>query len=190
MHMNSRLLNPRRKAPIGLAAILASIVTLTPVLAAQSPAGNEVDAQREAMQKLAFLSGRWSGPITVFRGPGEPLHLTQTETVKYKLDGLVLLIEGKSTSSDGKVLFGALATVSYDEDSKAYRIRAYNGGHYVDTDLSVSSIGFSWAFTAGPMRIVNTMQLTAKGEWNENTEAVFATKPPRHSMEMLLHKQP
>ena len=30
------------------------------------------------------------------------LHLTQTEDVEYKLDGLILLIEGKSTSPDGK----------------------------------------------------------------------------------------
>lgn len=190
MHMNSSLLNHFRKAAIGLVAILASIVTLIPVLAAQSPDRSGVDAQREAMHKLAFLSGRWTGPITVFRGPGEPLHLTQTEVVEYKLDGLVLLIEGKSTSSDGKVLISALATVSYDEDSKGYRIRAYNGGHYVDSELSVSSSGFLWGFTAGPVRIINTMQLTAKGEWNENTEAVFGTNPPRHSMGMLLHPQP
>src|ERR1700719_5360258 len=76
-------------------------------LAAQQPVSNNVDAQREAMRKLSFLAGHWSGPVTIVRGPGEPLHLTQTEDVEYKLDGLVLLIEGKSTSADGKVAFSA-----------------------------------------------------------------------------------
>jgi hypothetical protein len=89
-------------------------------LAAEQPVSNSVDAQREAMRKLSFLAGHWSGPVTIARGPGEVLHLTQTEDVEYKLDGLVLLIEGKSTSADGKVLFSALATIAYDDASHTY----------------------------------------------------------------------
>lgn len=100
--------------------------------AAQEAARTSTDVQREAMHKLAFLAGRWSGPITVIRGPGEPLRLTQTENVQFKLDGLVLLIEGQSTGSDGKVLFSALATISYDDASHTYRFRAYNDGHYLE----------------------------------------------------------
>jgi len=78
-------------------------------LAAQQPPSSSIDVQREAMRKLSFLAGHWSGPVTIVRGPDEALHLTQTEDVEYKLDGLVLLISGKSTSADGKVLFSALA---------------------------------------------------------------------------------
>ena len=89
------------------------------------------------MRKLLFLSGHWSGPVTIVRGTGEPLHLTQTENVEYKLDGLVLLVEGRSTSASGKVMFSALATIAYDDTSRSYRFRAYNDGHYLDTELSV-----------------------------------------------------
>jgi len=74
-----------------------------------------VEVQRAAMRKLSFLAGHWSGPVTVARGPGEPLHLTQTEDVEYKLDGLVLLVQGKGTSPDGKVQFSALGTIAYDD---------------------------------------------------------------------------
>ena len=56
-------------------------------LAAQQPVSNSVDMQHEAMRKLSFLAGHWSGPVTIVRGPGEALHLTQTENVEYKLDG-------------------------------------------------------------------------------------------------------
>ena len=73
--------------------------------------------------------------------------------MQYKLDGLVLLIEGQSTNADGKVSFSALATIAYDDASHAYRFRAYNDGHYVDTELTATSDGFSWGFTAGPARI-------------------------------------
>jgi hypothetical protein len=170
----------------------AFVISFGPRLAAQQPGPNSVDTQREAMQKLSFLAGRWSGPVTIFRGPGEPLHLTQTEDVEYKLDGLVLLVEGKSTGTDGKVQFSALATIAYDDATHTYRFRAYHDGHYLDAEFSVPAPGngFSWGFAAGPAHIVNTMHLTAKGEWDEATEATVGSNPPHRSVEMLLQRQP
>jgi hypothetical protein len=168
----------------------ACVISFGLPLAAQQPASNNVDVQREAMRKLSFLAGHWSGAVTIVRGPGEPLHLTQTEAVEYKLDGLVLLIEGKSTGADGQAQFSALATIAYDDGSHTYRFRAYNDGHYLDTELSVPANGFSWSFTAGPAHIVNTMQLTGKGEWSEVTEVTVGSNPPHRSVEMLLQHRP
>jgi len=121
----------------------AFMISFTPSLLAQQPVSSSVDAQREAMRKLSFLAGHWSGPVTIVHGPGEALHLTQTENVEYKLDGLVLLIEGKSTSADGKVLFSALATIAYDDASHTYRFRAYNEGRYFDTDRKSTRLNSS-----------------------------------------------
>lgn len=173
-------------------ALLAAalMVSFGPRLAAQQPGSNSVDTQREAMQKLSFLAGHWSGPITIFRGPGEPLHLTQTEDVQYKLDGLLMLVEGKSTGADGKVQFRALATITYDDASHTYRFRAYHEGRYLDTELSAPANGFSWGFAAGPAQIVNTMHLTDKGEWDETSDATVGSNPPQRSLEMLLQRQP
>lgn len=170
--------------------LLATLsVSFAATLVAQPPSSG-AGVQREAMHKLSFLSGRWLGPVTIVRGPGEPLHLTQSEDVQYKLDGLVLLIEGKSTSTDGKVLFSALATIAYDDASHTYRFRAYNDGHYLDTELTVPGNGFSWSFAAGPAHIVNTMHLTEKGEWSEVTEVTVGGNPPHRAVEMLLQHQP
>jgi len=163
---------------------------LPSILLAQAPASNSIQTQREAMHKLAFLEGKWSGPVTVVRGPGEPLHLTQTEQIEYKLDGLVLLIEGSSTTAHGETPFRALATIAYDDGSHAYRIRAYNDGHYIDTELTTADKGFSWNFDAGPAHVVNTMHLTNKGEWNEVTDVSFGSGPAHRSVEMLLQRQP
>jgi hypothetical protein len=178
--------------PLSLSTTLlaALVISSSLLLTAQQPPSNSVEVQREAMHKLSFLAGHWSGPVNIARGPGEPVHLTQTEDVAYKLDGLVLLIEGKSTSADGKVEFSALATVSYDDASHTYRFRAYHDGHYLDTELSVPANGFSWGFTAGPAHIVNTMHLTSKGEWDEVTEATVGSNPPHRSVDMLLQHQP
>ena len=168
----------------------AFIFSMSLAAATGRPVSNSADVQSEAMHRLAFLVGRWSGPVTIMRGPGGPLHLTQSEDVQYKLDGLVLLIEGKSTSTDGKAQFSALATISFDDATRTYRIRAYNDGHYLETELSVLADGFSWSFPAGPARILNSMHLTSKGEWQEVTEATVGSAPPQRSVEMLLQHLP
>jgi len=142
------------------------------------------------MHKLAFLEGRWDGPVAIMRGPGEPLHLMQSEVVRYKLDGLVMLIEGKSCGTDGNAQFEALATISFDDTSHSYRFRAYNEGHYLDTELTVLANGFSWGFSAGPARIVNIMHFTNKGEWQETGEVTVGNNPARRSVEMLLAHKP
>lgn len=170
---------------LAAAFLLESSLTLV----AQQPVMANVVAQREAMQKLAFLVGKWSGPVSIWRGPGEPLHLTQAETAQFKLDGLVMQIEGESTGSDGKWQFQALATVSYDDASHTYRFRAYNDGHYIDTEFTVQPDGFRWGFDAGPAKIRNAMHLTAKGEWQETTDVTFGSNPPYRSVEMLLQHQ-
>lgn len=171
--------------------MISALLALSSVaLAAQQPAPSSTDVQREAMHKLSFLAGSWSGPITVRRGPGEPVHLTQTEAIQFKLDGLVLLIEGASHDAAGKVSFSALATVAFDDATHTYRFRAYNAGHYVDTELTVVADGFSWGYDSGPVHIANTMHLTDKGEWSETTESTYGANPPQRAVEMLLQHQP
>jgi len=173
-----------------LATLAAIIVALLTTAATAQPAPNNSKVQRDAMQKLAFLEGEWSGPVTIVRGPGEPLHLTQTENIHFKLGGLVLLIEGKSTGADGTVQFEALATVAYDSGTNGYRIRAFHDGNYLDTELTVLPDGFSWGYTSGPAKIQNTMRLTAKGEWQETTTVAIGGNPPRTSVDMLLARKP
>ena len=171
-----------------LALLLIGSAPLHAQAGARPDAG--ADAQRTAMQKLAFLQGTWTGPLTLRRGPGEPMRLTQTEHVSSKLDGLLLLIEGSSRDAAGKVLFQALATVSFDPASGTYRFRAYNDGRYLDTELTVPTNGFSWSYAAGPAQITNSMHLSDAGEWSETTDAAINGAPPRRSMDMTLKKQP
>src|SRR5947207_13090632 len=88
---------------------LALLLGAAFICSAQQP---NVTAQREAMKKLEFLAGKWSGDASVSRGPGEPMKVVQTENIQFKLDGLVLLLEGTGRNEDGKAVFQALATVS------------------------------------------------------------------------------
>jgi hypothetical protein len=178
--------------PLLFTTLLAAVfpIPFSLSLASEQPVVNSIDVQREAMHKLSFLAGHWSGPVSISRGGGGALHLTQSEEVEFKLDGLVLLVEGKGTSADGKVRFNALATIAYDDASHTYRFRAYNGGHYLDTELSATASGFSWSFAAGPAQIKNTMRLTGRGEWEEVTDVSVGSDPPRRSVDMLLQHLP
>jgi hypothetical protein len=142
-----------------------------------------------AMAKLSFLQGNWSGPATVSHGPGNMIHLTQSERVEMRLDGLLLTIEGAGADGSGKIVFRAFANISYDDVTHQYRIRAYNNGHYVDSELSVETNSFSWSYSAGPTRIVNTMHLSSTGEWEEKTESTAGQNPAMTVVDMKLKKR-
>ena len=142
------------------------------------------------MKKLSFLAGKWSGDGTVARGRGDALKLRQSENVEYKLDGLVMLVEGTGRDAAGQIVFRALATISYDDASKTYHFRAFNEGGYLDAELKVVGNGFEWGYTGGPLKVANKMQIDAKGAWVETTESVYGNNPPQRSVEMTLQRQP
>ncbi len=79
------------------------------------------------MQKLSFLLGKWTGECFLLQGPGQSLDLHQTEEVQYKLDGLLLVIEGVGRSkSDNQLALQAFGIISFDDESATYRMRAFN----------------------------------------------------------------
>src|SRR5262249_24886584 len=81
-----------------------------------------IEAQRTAMKKLSFLIGEWSGEASLTRGPGIVVELSQTEVAEFKLDGLVLMVEGIGrTKSDGRVALQALGLITFDDATGTYR---------------------------------------------------------------------
>jgi len=166
--------------------VLGALIATSPLHAQQRP---DVAVRKAAMQKLAFIAGNWSGDATVKAGPGEPLKIRQSEDVRYRLDGLLLLIEGTGRDASGKVVFNALATISFDDTSKTYRIRAHRDGHYIDAELKLMEKGFEWGFPTGPMTIRNRMKLEDSGEWREVTDAITADGREFRSVEMLVRRE-
>jgi hypothetical protein len=152
----------------------------------------DLEAQRAALKKLDFLVGKWSGEARVSRGPGEPLELIQTEEAQYKLDGLILMIEGiGKTKTDGKVALQALGIVSYDDEGGTYRMRAYNDGSYLETDLNLSENGkgITWGFALGDIKTSSMLRMNEKGEWTELIEIAIGSQPARKFMELTVTRQ-
>jgi hypothetical protein len=173
---------------LALSALFAAIS----VASAQAPpAGPNTEAQRAAMKKLSFLAGKWSGPASAQLGPGKPLELIQTEDIQYRLDGLVMVVEGKGREPEsGKVRFNALATISYDDAKGVYEIRAYNDGRRIDTTLETDGAGFVWGFTVGQANIRHVMRVTEKGDWSETTTVKLPNGQEYTTVRMTLQKQP
>jgi hypothetical protein len=173
-----------------LRCLLASVAMLSPGLAQSTRAPN-VEEQRGAMKKLSFLVGQWSGQARMQRGPGEGLELAQTENAQYKLEGLVLLIEGTGRATDGKAALQALATISFDDEIKVYRMRAYNDGRYMETEvrLAESGKGLTWGFTIGQIKTSSTLAINEKGEWTEVGEVTIGTLPPRKFLELTVRRE-
>src|ERR1700741_1471198 len=101
---------------------------------ANFPRMPDLDAQRAAMKKLDFLIGNWSGEVKLLRSPGEPTELLQTEKAEYKLDGLILLIEGSGRSkSTHQLVIQAFGVLSYDDEFSVYHLRAFNDGRFLES---------------------------------------------------------
>jgi len=169
---------------------LAVLVLSAAPAAAQQPGA----ANREAMKKLDYLAGKWKGDATVTTGPKDTKVVKQTEDVQFKLDGVVLLVEGTGRGKlPGKdeegVVFNALAVISYDAQAKKYKLKAYRlEGQSVDADLTLTDKGFAWGFKE-PQRGIEvryTMTLTPKGEWYETGEYSADGKTWTKFIEMTL----
>lgn len=155
--------------------LLCLFLLPSPPVAAQGPPRppSTLAAQKEAMQKVAFLVGEWKGNGWMMMGLGRKEEFTSKETVESRLDGLVLLIEGVHESSDpakkGTIVHHALAELSWDAKQSAYRFRSHLAtGEESDFPGRVEDGAFIWTFQAGPAGSMRyTIKQDAQGRWSE-----------------------
>jgi hypothetical protein len=158
---------------------------------AQTPRTPDVEAQRIAMKKLEFLAGNWSGEALVLRGPGQFAELAQTESAQFKLDGLVLVIEGVGrTKTDGKAALQALGLISFDDGAGTYKMRAFNDGRWLETEVKLVDGGnsISWGFALGELKTTTVLRINENGEWTEFGELVIGDRPPQKMMDLKVRR--
>ena len=143
------------------------------------------------MRKLQFLVGEWSGEARVSRGLGQVAELAMTEKAQYKLDGLLLIIEGIGRAkSDGQPILQALGIISYDDDRKTYQMRAFNAGRFLETEVTLSDDGrgMSWGFAVSEFRTKAVLRINDSGEWTELHELFIGSQPPKKLMELAVRR--
>ena len=145
---------------------------------------------KEAMAKLAFLAGKWQGDAVFQMGP-QTHELKQEETVESRLDGLVLVVEGKGTSKvDGKVYHHALATISYQPETKNYRVVAFrqDGNGVIATGMFLPDGAFQWGFEMDKMTVRYTIRHAPGDTWHETGEISFDKTTWKPLVEMQLKR--
>jgi hypothetical protein len=168
---------------IGLAAILlfafASIV-----FAQEMPDAN---AQRVEMKKLESLAGQWKGSGWIQQGATRET-FTGMENVQRKLDGLALLVEGKFSNPEGKVVHETLAVLSFEPKAKNYHFRTYlANGSNGDNEFKLLADGYEWGF-ALPTGNVRFIIKTNNDVWLETGEFSKDGKTWMKFFEMKLDK--
>jgi hypothetical protein len=151
----------------------------------------DIELQRAAMKKLAFLVGKWSGHARLSLPSGD-LELLQTEEAAYKLDGLLLTIEGIGRNkADGKPALQALGIISYDDEAGTHRMRAFNDGRWLETDVRIAGDGreLTWGFALREIQTRSVLRIDQSGDWTEVHEIVISSQPPRRLMELKVSPQ-
>jgi hypothetical protein len=141
------------------------------------------------MQKLSFLVGKWAGEVRTYRIPDEPLVLEQTEDAQFKLDGWVLQIEGIGRTKDGgQPMLQALGMISFDDELSVYRMRAFNDGRFLETEVTLLDDGRSlrWGFSLGEIKMASLLRINERGEWTELHEITIGEQPPRKFMQLTV----
>ena len=118
--------------------------------------------------------------------------MVQTEDAQYRLDGLLLIIEGMGRNkSDGKVALQALGIISYDDQSGEYRMRAFNDGRYMETGVKLAETGkgITWGFVVGETKTSSVLRINDKGEWTELHQITIGSQPTRKFMELRVSPQ-
>ncbi|PYS38456.1 MAG: hypothetical protein DMG14_17575 [Acidobacteria bacterium] len=150
-----------------------------------------LEAQRAAMKKLAFLIGNWSGEASVLRAPGEFVELSQTEEAQFKLGGLIIMIEGVGRmKSGGTPVLQALGLISFNDASGKYHMRAFNDGRWLETEVKLvdEPNAITWGFTLGEMRTHSILRVNERGEWVEHADLTVSGGPPQKLIDLTVQR--
>jgi hypothetical protein len=125
------------------------------------------------MNRLAFLVGSWQGQGWHRAGPdAERRHFTQTEDIQPKLDGQLLIIEGRgrATADPQRVVHRALAVVFYDAAEARYRWAAFSRGSHLDTELNLDNTSIEWAAQLAPQTSMRYRADITGDQWHETAQ--------------------
>ena len=149
--------------------------------------------QREAMKKLAFLEGNWSGEANMMiRGQGNQ-KINQTEKVYYQLGGTILVIEGlgKSMEENPKTVHNAFAVISFDKKSEKYVFKSWlENGLTGEYEAYFNDVGnFIWVMESpNGGTIYYKIKLDENGHWTETGEWIGGENQKFEFFSMTLKK--
>jgi hypothetical protein len=153
--------------------VIAVLIVLTGMFTGKLLAQEMGD--KEKMKAFESWAGHWQGEGSIQMGPGEPRKSTVDERIEYKLDGMVVLIEGIGKAIDDAtkketIVHHALAVLSYDKISSQYKFKTYlKDGRSTNAWINVTAENnYQWGFDTPQGKIRYTIVMDpVKRTWNE-----------------------
>ena len=130
---------------------------------------------KEKMKIFTALTGRWKGEAFIQTGPGPVQKATMDEDVQYKLDGMIILIEGIGVGLDphtnkNKIMHHAMAILSYDQRTNEYKFNTFlKDGRRAECWFTAMEINqYQWGFDIPQGKIKYTIKIDpGKSTWYE-----------------------
>ena len=165
----------------------AVFVLLAGIINVSAQQQNNAELQRAEVKKLESMVGKWQGSGWIMH-EGKRETFTGSETVQRKLDGLAILVEGRFTNAEGRVIHETLAVLSYNQKDSKYNFRTYLAtGMSGEHELKIVGDGYEWGFQF-PGGMVRYTIKTANDVWAEIGEYSKDGKSWIKFFEMNLNK--
>lgn len=130
---------------------------------------------REQMNVLSYLAGQWRGEATITQQGGVVIQVAQEETIQYKLDSLLLQVEGvgRNKTDLTNISFHALGYISYNAAKKSYEMKSYlKDGRQTEAFFKiVEKNRYDWGFDVPGGKVIYHITINpAEHTWNEKGE--------------------
>jgi len=81
--------------------------------------------------------------------------------------------------------------VSFDDETETYRMRAFNDGCFLETEVRLldSGNGIAWGFTLGEIRTSSVLRIDEPGQWTELGELTMGSQAPIRFMELTVSRR-
>ncbi|MBV9763669.1 MAG: hypothetical protein JOZ48_02390, partial [Acidobacteriaceae bacterium] len=90
----------------------------------------------------------------------------------------------------GKISLQALGLISFDDETGTYRMRAFNDGRWLETEVKMTDGGhsISWGFALGTFKTATVLRINESGEWTEQGELTIGERPPQKMMDLKVRR--
>jgi hypothetical protein len=101
------------------------------------------------------------------------------------------VIEGTGRDrTTGNCVLQALGVISYDDERRTHRMRAFNDGRWLESDVTVLESGRSigWGFAVGEFSTRSVLRIDDGGAWTERAELTIGSQAPKTLLELSVHR--
>ena len=132
------------------------------------------------MQQLNFMTGKWTGCGWMVHPDQIRSTFTQEEEIAFELNGRVMLLKGVGRDEEGTIRHNALAVISYDSSTDAYKMMSYlEDGRFTEATMELLGAGkVKWGFEVEGGTISYLIDIK-DGKWKE--DGSFSPKQSKES---------